>query len=228
MSSSDPHMKKAEQVPYLSVSPVCLQKSLNWAPHCRALQQMTQPLRWQQSWKLQWQLGRRAWSTHHLSGRKPQSGYTLTRTSRRWISSEAMENHSKRNNVRLVGLKETFGTNGTLLSWVQKILAQGLGVQADAVEFEFVIERVHQPLTPMLDPEQPPRVVFILRQSAKDKMASYGKDVGCLDSPIWQTGKWRRENPSPQLNTNCRRWRSTHWSTLQFKWQETNHSNSAE
>lgn len=71
-----------------------------------------------------------------------------------------------------------------MLSWVQKILAQGLGVRADAAEFE--IERVHQMLTPMLDPEQPPRLVFIrfLRQSAKDKMASYGKDVGCLYSPI--------------------------------------------
>lgn len=53
-----------------------------------------------------------------------------------WIRSEAMENHSKRKNVRLVGLNETFGTKGTLLSWVQKISAQGVDFRADAVEFE--------------------------------------------------------------------------------------------
>lgn len=59
-----------------------------------------------------------------------------------WVHIQAMENHSKRNNVGLVGLKETFGTNGTLLSCVQKIWKEGLGVRADAAEFE--IERIHR------------------------------------------------------------------------------------
>ena len=39
-----------------------------------------------------------------------------------WESIQTLENHSKRNNVILIGLKETFGTNGTLLYCVQKIL----------------------------------------------------------------------------------------------------------
>lgn len=53
-----------------------------------------------------------------------------------WERIQVMENHSKRNNVRLVGLKETFGTNGTLLDCVQKVLEDGLGVRAGAAEFE--------------------------------------------------------------------------------------------
>lgn len=47
-----------------------------------------------------------------------------------WVCIQAMKNISKRNNVRLVCLKETIGTNGTLLSCVRKILAEGLGVWA--------------------------------------------------------------------------------------------------
>lgn len=32
-----------------------------------------------------------------------------------WVHIQAMENHNKLNNLRLVGLKETFRVNGTLL-----------------------------------------------------------------------------------------------------------------
>lgn len=46
-----------------------------------------------------------------------------------WDRIQALENQSKRNNVRLIGL------NGTLLTCVQKILAEGLGVNVDT-EFE--------------------------------------------------------------------------------------------
>ena len=93
-----------------------------------------------------------------------------------WMRLQALENHSKRNNVRLVGLKETFGTNGTLLNCVQKILEEGLGVQAEAEEFE--IERVHRLLAPMPDPERPPRPVLIrfLRQSAREKVINVAKE----------------------------------------------------
>lgn len=49
-----------------------------------------------------------------------------------WDRIQALENHSKRNNVRLIGLKETFGTNGTSLGCVQKMLTEGLGLRADA------------------------------------------------------------------------------------------------
>ena len=49
-----------------------------------------------------------------------------------WDCIQVLENHRKRNNVRLLGFKETFGTNGTLQSCVQKILTKGLGVCVDA------------------------------------------------------------------------------------------------
>lgn len=92
-----------------------------------------------------------------------------------WERIQTLENHSKRNNVRLVGLKETFGTNGTLLNCVQKILAEGLGVCVDP---EFEIERVHRTLAPMPDPDRPPRPVLIrfLRQSARDKVITAAKE----------------------------------------------------
>lgn len=81
--------------------------------------------------------------------------------------------YSKRNNARLIGLKETFGTNGTLLSCVQKIFTEGLGVWADA-EFEIG----HRLLAPILDPELPPRPVVIrfLRQSASNKVITAAKE----------------------------------------------------
>ena len=47
-------------------------------------------------------------------------------TEQLWKRMQALENQSRLNNVRLVGLKETFGTNGTLLNCVKKILAEGL------------------------------------------------------------------------------------------------------
>ncbi len=61
---------------------------------------------------------------------------------------QALENHSRRNDVRLGGLRETFGTNRTLSDRVQKILSEGLGVEMDE---EFEIERVQRQLTPMLN-----------------------------------------------------------------------------
>ena len=60
-----------------------------------------------------------------------------------WDHIQALENQSKRNNVRLIGLKETFGTNGTFMGCVQKTLIEGLGLRADA---EFKIEGAHRHL----------------------------------------------------------------------------------
>lgn len=62
---------------------------------------------------------------------------------------QALENHSKRNNVRIIGLKEMVGNDGTLLSCVKKMLVEGLGLRDD-VEFE--IERAHRDLAPLPDP----------------------------------------------------------------------------
>ncbi len=63
-----------------------------------------------------------------------------------WDCIQTLENHSKRNNVRLIGLKET---NGKLLSCVLKILMEGLGVCAEA---ELEIETVHRLLAPIPTP----------------------------------------------------------------------------
>lgn len=45
-----------------------------------------------------------------------------------------LENHSKINNVRLLGLKETYGTNGTMEECVKKMPTDGLSLD---VEGEF-------------------------------------------------------------------------------------------
>lgn len=96
-----------------------------------------------------------------------------------WDHIQALENQSKRNNVRLIGL------NGTLLTCVQKILAEGLGVNVDA---EFEIERVHRLLAPMPDPDWPPRPVLIwgTRQSARDKVVNVPKEKRGIEWEGWQ------------------------------------------
>lgn len=92
-----------------------------------------------------------------------------------WNRVQALENHSRRNNVRLVGLKETLGTNGTLSECVKRILAEGLGIENDG---EVEIERAHRQLAPMPNADQPPRPVLIrfLRQSARDKVVNIAKE----------------------------------------------------
>ena len=49
-------------------------------------------------------------------------------TEQLWNRVQALENQSRQNNVRLVGPRETLGTNETLFECVRKILAEGLGV----------------------------------------------------------------------------------------------------
>lgn len=86
-----------------------------------------------------------------------------------WDRIQMLENHSKRNNVRLLGLKETYGTNGTMEECVKKMLRDGLGLD---VEGEFEIERAHRALAPVPNEDQPPRPVLVrfLRQSAREKV----------------------------------------------------------
>ncbi|CAM4678320.1 unnamed protein product [Leuciscus chuanchicus] len=81
-----------------------------------------------------------------------------------WERVQMLENHSKRNNVRLVGLKEKYGTNGTLETCVKKVLSEGLGI---VMEGEFEIERVHRILAPMPSEDQPPRPVLIRAKFAQ-------------------------------------------------------------
>lgn len=69
-----------------------------------------------------------------------------------------LENHGKRNNVRLLGLKETYGTNGTMEICVKKVQKDGLGLDVDG---EFEIERAHRVPAPVPNENQPPRPVLI-------------------------------------------------------------------
>ena len=87
-----------------------------------------------------------------------------------WNRVQALENHSRRNNVRLVGLKETFGTNGTLPDCVHKIISEGLGVEMDE---EFKIEWVHRQMAPMPNTDQP---VLIHFQLAQNKVTGAAKE----------------------------------------------------
>lgn len=86
-----------------------------------------------------------------------------------WYRLQMLENHSKRNNVRLLGLKETYGTNGTMEACVKKMLRDALGLE---VEGEFEIQRAHRALIPVLNKDQPPRLVLIrfLPQSVSEKV----------------------------------------------------------
>lgn len=75
-----------------------------------------------------------------------------------WERMQALDNQSKRNNVRVFGLKEAVGTGRTFLSCVRKMLVEGLGVRDDA---EFEIERTHRASAPLPDPNRAPRRVLI-------------------------------------------------------------------
>ena len=108
-----------------------------------------------------------------------------------WNRLQMLENHSKRNNVRLVGLKETYGTNGTMVSCVRRVLSEGLGIDVDG---EFEVERAHRSPAPVPNDGQPPRPVLfrILRQSASDKVVRKEK----LSQP------WREHCSSSTWNTH--------------------------
>lgn len=86
-----------------------------------------------------------------------------------WNRIQMLVNHSKRNNVRLLGLKETYGTNGTMEECVKKMMRDCV---CPDVEGEFEIERAHQALAPVPNEDQPPRPVLVrfLRQSVRKKV----------------------------------------------------------
>ena len=89
--------------------------------------------------------------------------------------SQELENHCKKNNVRLVGLKETYGTKGTMEACVKKVLREGLNINVDG---EFEVERAHQTTAPRPGMDYLPRVVLIrfLRQSARAKVLALARE----------------------------------------------------
>lgn len=82
-----------------------------------------------------------------------------------WNHVEGLENRSRHNNVRLIGLKEGAEAGG-LIKCVQSIMSEGFGIELDG---EFEIERAHRSLAPRPGEDQPPRLVLIqfLRSSAR-------------------------------------------------------------
>lgn len=112
-------------------------------------------------------------STQQLqNGRELQS----KRIDTLWNRVEDLENRSRRNNVRLLGLKE--GTEGNnLIACVEKILSEGLNMDIDN---EFEIERAHRSPGSRPDDGQPPRLVMIrfLRSTARDKALKAARENG--------------------------------------------------
>lgn len=96
-----------------------------------------------------------------------------------WNRIEDLENRSRRNNVRMIGLKEGLEAGG-LIKCVCKILSEGLGIDPDG---EFEIERAHRALAPRPSADQPPRIILIkfLRSSAREKLLQAAKEKGTTE-----------------------------------------------
>ena len=101
-----------------------------------------------------------------------------------WMRVEDLENRSRRNNVRVVGLKEGKEETGKVIQYVEKILSQGLGLSGS----EFEIERAHRSMAPVPGPNQPPRTILMrfLRSAARDKVLQVAKERRGID---WEDGK---------------------------------------
>ncbi|KAI4901759.1 hypothetical protein NFI96_001044 [Prochilodus magdalenae] len=97
-----------------------------------------------------------------------------------WKRVEDLENRSRRNNVRLVGLKEGREGGEGLVKYIQGVLADGLGMELDG---ELEIERAHRSLIPRPSEDRPPRMVLIrfLRSAAREKVLRAAREKGPLE-----------------------------------------------
>lgn len=113
-------------------------------------------------------------STQQLLHSREQQGKRIEDL---WSRVEDLENRSRRNNVRLLGLKE--GIEGdNLIECVGKILSEGLGINIDDKEFE--IERAHRSPGSPPNEDQPPRLVMVrfLRSTGRDKVLKAARESG--------------------------------------------------
>lgn len=93
-----------------------------------------------------------------------------------WDRVEDLENRSRRNNVRLLGLSE--GIEGdNIKACINKILSEGLGLDVDS---EFEIERAHRSPGSRPINAQSPRLVMMkfLRSTARDKVLKAAREKG--------------------------------------------------
>ncbi|KAL7886735.1 hypothetical protein AOLI_G00044560 [Acnodon oligacanthus] len=90
-----------------------------------------------------------------------------------WNRVDDQENRSRRNNVRIIRLKEGKEAGGSLQDYVRRILSEGFGLNGP----EFEMERCHRALTPKPSDDQPPRIVLVkfLRYSALEKVLAAAK-----------------------------------------------------
>lgn len=96
-----------------------------------------------------------------------------------WSRVEDLENRSRRNNVRIIGLKEGVEEPGKVDQYVMKILDKAFELSGS----EFEIERAHCSPVPMPDPNEPPRAILVrfLRSSAREKVIRVAREKRGID-----------------------------------------------
>lgn len=101
-----------------------------------------------------------------------------------WSRVEDLENRSRRNNVRIIGLKEGVEEPGKLDQYVTEILDKAFELSGS----EFEIERAHRSPAPMPDPNKPPRAILVrfLRSSAREKVLRVAREKRGID---WEGAK---------------------------------------
>ena len=103
---------------------------------------------------------------------------------------EELENINRRNNVRLVGLKEDLETNG-LVSCVQELMTEALGIEMDGeleIEKTYRVGKREAKKLPRTTENgdgdnKPPRTILVrfLRTSARDKVLKAAKVKGAME-----------------------------------------------
>lgn len=90
-----------------------------------------------------------------------------------WNKVEDLENYSRRNNVKIISLKEGKEAGYKRNEYVQKSLSEGLALTGP----EFEIECSHRSLGPKPNDDQPPRVVLLkfLHYTARENVFAAAK-----------------------------------------------------
>lgn len=96
-----------------------------------------------------------------------------------WNKVDYLENHSRLNNINIIGLKEGKEAGCKMNEYILKILSEGLR----RIGPEFEIERSHWNLGPKPNDDQSPRVILVkfLRFEASEKVLAKAKKNKGLD-----------------------------------------------
>ncbi|KAL7402142.1 hypothetical protein ABVT39_010371 [Epinephelus coioides] len=90
-----------------------------------------------------------------------------------WNGVENQENRSRRNKVRLVGLKDGKEAGTAMNDYIRKMRSDGLGLTGN----EYEIERSYRSMGPRPDDNQPARMILVkfLRYTAQQKAMTAAK-----------------------------------------------------